>query len=597
MSQRPVPFGKYLLLERISVGGMAEVFKARTFGVQGFSRLVAIKRILPHLAEDEQFVDMFIGEAKMAVQLTHNNIAQIFDLGRIEHDHYIAMEYVSGRDLLSLHNHFRKTGNRLPVPLVAYIGARIAEGLDYAHNKKGPDGAPMKIVHRDISPQNVLISYDGAVKLIDFGIAKGALQGREQTQAGVLKGKFGYMSPELISGLPVDHRSDIFALGTVLHELLTSERLFLGESDFATLEQIKNCELDPPSAKNPAVPPALDAILMRALAKSPDDRFSRAGEMAEAMDHFIQDEGLHHPIKALGDWMKTNFQAEITKEAERNEAWMGMDMYPEEEEEPTSLWDTPGMDPEPAPVPEQRTWLAPDEAPAPHLPLVGTQIGEDPQALPNAPTPVPTAPPEIFPTPAPALISAGRPSVSTHQHRRLIALAVLLLTIVLGGVIAGWLLLEPAPPPGEAGVVLYIEPESGLTIYVDNTPAGESSPFIRKGWKPGAYAIRVERPGYTPWKRRFILKAGEFAEERVTLQPIAGLPGKVRFVTEPRDAQVLIDGRPLRVDERYGYVALDSGRPSTVEIRKTGYLPYREQITPEPGAKQTRSFRLEPAGR
>lgn len=563
---------------------MAEVFKARTFGVQGFSKLVAIKKILPHLAEDEQFVDMFIAEAKMAVQLTHTNIAQIYDLGCIDNDHYIAMEYVSGRDLLSLHNHFRKTGRKLPVELVAYIGARIAEGLDYAHNKKGADGRPMNLVHRDISPQNVLISYDGAVKLIDFGIAKGSLQGRQQTQAGVLKGKFGYMSPELVTGQEIDHRSDIFALGTVLYELLTSERLFLGESDFATLEQIKTCDIPPPSVRSPEVSPALDDILMKALTRDPNDRYSRAAEMSEAFERMLREVGHHHPMKALGHWMQTSFREERAKEVSRNEAWMRMEMYPDdEEEEETSLWDD-APDVAAAANPEKPTWLSPEEAPAPNLPLVGTQVGDDPMALPNAPTPTPDPPP--------------RPITIDHAprgQRRLFLVASALVVMVLTGVVVGWLVLEPAPPKAKSGLVLHIEPPEGVSIFVDNTLAGEGSPFIQKGWAPGAYAVRVERSGYTAWRRRFLLKPGEFAEERVVLKPTAGLPGKIRFVTEPDDAQILIDGRPLRIDQRYGYVSLDSSHPSTIEIRKTGYLPYREQLTPEPGGKQTRTFRLEPA--
>jgi len=235
--KKPVPFGKYYLLERINVGGMAEVFKAKTFGVEGFERLLAVKRILPNIAEDEEFITMFIDEAKIAVQLQHANIAQIFDLGKVDDSYFIALEYVNGRDLRSIFDRMRSRGEALPIALACHVMMQVCEGLDYAHNKRDGQGRELHLIHRDISPQNVLIGYDGEVKLIDFGIAKAAGKA-STTQAGILKGKFGYMSPEQVRGLPIDKRSDIFAVGIVLYELLTGERLFVGETDFSTLEKV-----------------------------------------------------------------------------------------------------------------------------------------------------------------------------------------------------------------------------------------------------------------------------------------------------------------------------------------------------------------------
>ena len=244
--QKPQPFGKYYLLERINVGGMAEVFKAKAFGVEGFERLVAVKRILPSVAQDEEFIRMFIDEAKIAVQLNHANIAQIFDLGMADGAYYIALEYVPGKDLRTLFENARKTRRPLTVAQACYSIIKICEGLDYAHNKRDGHGRELHIVHRDVSPQNVLISEEGEVKVIDFGIAKAA--GRaSRTKAGILKGKFGYMSPEQVRGLPLDRRSDIFSLGIILYEILTMERLFVGESDFATLEKVRNVEILPPT--------------------------------------------------------------------------------------------------------------------------------------------------------------------------------------------------------------------------------------------------------------------------------------------------------------------------------------------------------------
>ena len=204
--KKPIPFGKYDLLERINVGGMAEVFRAKAYGVEGFERLVAVKRILPNIAEDNEFITMFVDEAKIAVQLNHANIAQIFDLGVVDGAYFIALEHVHGRDLRAIFERCRQGGSPMPVAQACFIVMKMCEGLDYAHNKRDAGGRDMNLVHRDVSPQNIIVSYEGEVKLIDFGIAKAASKANK-TQAGILKGKFGYMSPEQVRGLDIDHRS------------------------------------------------------------------------------------------------------------------------------------------------------------------------------------------------------------------------------------------------------------------------------------------------------------------------------------------------------------------------------------------------------
>ena len=266
---------------------MAEVFKAKAFGVEGFERLVAVKRILPNIAEDEEFIAMFIDEAKIAVQLQHANIAQIFDLGKVEDSFFIALEYVNGRDLRAdLRSQPPARRGRCRSRRRAYIVMQVCEGLDYAHNKRDGQGRELHLVHRDISPQNVLIGYEGEVKLIDFGIAKAAGKA-SKTQAGILKGKFGYMSPEQVRGLPIDRRSDIFAVGIVLYELLTGERLFVGESDFSTLEKVRNVEILPPSSYNRKIPPELERIALKALAKDPEDRYQNAIDLHDDLQAFL----------------------------------------------------------------------------------------------------------------------------------------------------------------------------------------------------------------------------------------------------------------------------------------------------------------------
>lgn len=316
--KNPVPFGKYLLLDRINVGGMAEVFKAKAFGVEGFERLVAVKRILPSIAEDNEFITMFVDEAKISVQLTHTNIAQIFDLGKVGDAYFIALEYVSGKDLRTLFDRARQRGEQIPVPMACFLTMKVCEGLDYAHNKKDSSGRDLHLVHRDVSPQNVLLSYDGEVKLIDFGIAKAAGKAGK-TQAGILKGKFGYMAPEQVHGNAVDRRSDIFSLGIVLYELLTGERLFAGDSDFATLEKVRTAEIMPPSTYNRRVPEELEQIVLKALSRDPSSRYQTAMDLHDDLQSFMYTSGNFFARKDLASYMRRLFAEEISKEAAKDE--------------------------------------------------------------------------------------------------------------------------------------------------------------------------------------------------------------------------------------------------------------------------------------
>lgn len=314
--RQPIPFGKYLLLDRVNIGGMAEVWRAKTFGAGGFERLVAIKRILPNIAEDEEFISMFIDEAKITVQLSHANIAQIHELSHLSGSYFIAMEYVSGKDMRAVFDRCRKKGEPAPIPLTCYLIAKCCEGLDYAHRAKDRQGRDMNIVHRDVSPQNALISYDGEVKVIDFGIAKAAGKATK-TQAGILKGKFGYMSPEQIRGLPLDRRSDVFAIGVCLYEMLTGERLFVGDSDFSVLEKVRKVEVLPPSHFNRKIPEQLERIVMKALAKDVDDRYQYASDLAMDLQGFMYSTGARFGERDLSQFMKATFAEDYDKEKSR----------------------------------------------------------------------------------------------------------------------------------------------------------------------------------------------------------------------------------------------------------------------------------------
>lgn len=281
----PQNFGKYTLTAKIAMGGMAEIFRAKSFGAEGFEKVVVIKRILPHFSEDEGFVTMFKDEARVAAHLTHANVVQVFDFDTVDDLFYIAMEYVEGHDLKRVLDVGAKLGKPLSIAQAVFVMIEASKGLDYAH-KRVVDGNPLNIIHRDVSPHNVMVSFAGEVKIMDFGIAKAASRSTK-TRVGTVKGKCAYMSPEQARGKNLDARSDLFALGVCLWEMLTGKRLFVGETDFETLNNVLKAEVPPPSELNPEVPKDLDAIVLRSLAKDVNDRQKDVGQFVNELNRWF----------------------------------------------------------------------------------------------------------------------------------------------------------------------------------------------------------------------------------------------------------------------------------------------------------------------
>ncbi len=286
-SEEGVDYGQYLLLDRIATGGMAEVFRAKRKGVEGFEKIVAVKRILPHLSHNKDFIEMFIDEAKMVAGLSHPNIVQIFELGKIDDTYFIAMEYVDGKDLRTILTEVREKGIVPDVDLAALVTSKVGSALEYAHRQCDAEGRELRIVHRDVSPQNILISKEGEVKLVDFGIAKAAIKAHH-TDSGSLRGKLMYMSPEQAWGRPIDNRADIFSLGVVLFEMLTGRNLFIGDSEMSILERVRQAKVLPPSTLNPAVPIELEAVATRALRREAAERYQDASEMLVHLDTYLR---------------------------------------------------------------------------------------------------------------------------------------------------------------------------------------------------------------------------------------------------------------------------------------------------------------------
>ncbi len=333
-------FGKYRLLDKIATGGMAEIWLARQTGVKGFEKLVVLKKILPEFTKNKEFVDMFLNEARVAAMLTHSNIVQIYDLGSVKNIYFIAMEYIFGLSLDQLLIKSVKKKSPLPLQFSCHIISQAATGLHYAHNMKDIYGVSMNIVHRDISPQNILVSYEGIAKVVDFGIAKANTRSNEKTQAGKIKGKVSYMSPEQIKGEKLDGRSDVFALAIVLYEITTGKRLFPNVTNpFEMMDLIINREFIPPHILNPKYPKILSKIIMKALEKDKSRRYQTALGFSKDLERFLK--SFNTPVFSndVSIWLKELFKTEIraTKERHENLLWEDDDNISEEEEETTNL--------------------------------------------------------------------------------------------------------------------------------------------------------------------------------------------------------------------------------------------------------------------
>ncbi|HEX7843401.1 MAG TPA: serine/threonine-protein kinase [Kofleriaceae bacterium] len=310
----PEQFGKYSLLGHLATGGMAEVWLARQLGIQGFEKIVVIKRARPELT-DAETTQLFLDEARLVATLEHPNIAQVYEIGAVNGSYFFVMEYVDGADLRRLIE--AAIAKRHPITLAdaLYIITHVCTALHYAHEKHDLEGRPLRLIHRDVSPSNVLVSHDGAIKVCDFGIAKAKNRKTEDTQSGVLKGKFSYMSPEQCSSKPIDRRSDVFSIGILLYELSTLTKLFRGTSDFALLQQIVEKPIPPPSLRVPTYPRELEKIVMKALAKSPDDRYPTAQALQLDLEEFAREHKLAMSSIRIAKLMGALFE-------KRNDAWI-----------------------------------------------------------------------------------------------------------------------------------------------------------------------------------------------------------------------------------------------------------------------------------
>ena len=452
----PAPrLGRYTLLRQLGSGGMAELFLARADGIEGFAKLVALKRILPHKASNERFVRMLLNEARLVSGLDHPNIAQVYDIGLEQGEYFFAMEYVHGQDLARVLH--RAPGHKLHLENALHIAIGLCAGLHCAHIARDNTGRPLDIVHRDVSPSNVLVSYQGAVKLVDFGVAKAATLVSE-TREGVIKGKYGYMSPEQCLGDPLDRRSDVFAIGILLWELTVGRRLYMFKGELASLQRIVYADAPKPSTFARNYPPQLEHIVMRALARDPKQRYQSAEQLQLDLEQFALDHRLALSAVSMAIEMKALFrdQIEAWTAAERAGQSLGEHLATASPPPEIDLEDYQTADEETI-APLSPAMLAaaeatkrvfdaetrPDVKPAPEADVRGARRDDDdrPIAPPPPALPLPIGPP-IMPDQLSRQLRRSQDVVRLRPSRSVPAIFVLLVVIAIA---AGWLVLFQRP--------------------------------------------------------------------------------------------------------------------------------------------------------
>lgn len=584
--------GQYYLLEKIAQGGMAEIFKGLAYDLAGIQRTVCIKKILPHIAASREFIDMLVDEAKIAVKLSQGNIAQIYDLGKAGDDYFMVMEYVDGQTLSRIHRKCLKQARKIPIPLVCTIISEIASGLNYMHRKTDEAGHPLNIIHRDISPQNIMVSYSGTVKIIDFGIAKAAVK-IGHTESGILKGKFAYMSPEQAEGDNLDHRSDIFSLGVIFHELLTGKRLFKASENKETLKNVKRSKVAPPSQIIPEIPPELDAIVLKALSKDRRHRFAFASDFHEAILKFLHTQYPDFRPAHLAEFIRDLFREEFALQQTRRET--------EKETPQIFLEPTAGRTPETELTQggqegavNWREFMLEEDLPkeAEKLkPEIKDRMEEESESSEGENTDKKWFPRFTFKKEilfwslgiaAAALLGffvwqfqGGRSPMPPADAQKKPAAE--------GNV--------PSSPPLPPKIILESNP-SGAKIYLNDRDTGLVTPTTLENLPPGSkHQLGIFLPNYKFFRTPFEAKPNE--TQRFHVELILDY-GSLKITSTPSGATVRLDGKllgntPLLKE------GLKPGSQSTVEIQMEGFLPYKEEFVVNPGKESRIHGKLERA--
>jgi len=553
-------FGRYQLLGLLGQGGMGRLYIAERRGIQGFVKIVALKRIQPHLADSKQLREMFLNEARIAARLEHPNIVATYELGEVDGNYFISMEYLPGEDLSAIISGCQDA--RMPIDIAAALTQQAAQGLHYAHEARDGHGRPIGLVHRDVSPRNIFVTYHGVVKLLDFGVVRGPE--RQKSIPGVFKGKYGYCAPEQIEGRPIDRRTDVFCLGIALWECLTGARLFDASSDAATIDAVRSRPIEAPSALRAEVPQELDAITLRALARDPERRYKNASDMSEELDHFLIGMDERPTNKSVGRWMETIFGPE--RATLKKAISQGGEIEPTLERlfalnaiRPASATGGTG----------ERTGSSGGQAKAQPRALWSTSIGSHPSG-PGRTDPALSRSSSggrsavgTPPTPTRAAAAALRAAVETGDVRAQqaappgrkrsmvpIALGVGLVLAGVGVVAAvglrGERSFSASSATGAARAAATLEIKSqppGAHVFVDGSPSGLRTPAKLTGLAAGSrIQVRLDKAGYEPATEQVTLAEGQTRTLSLVLR---GATGNVKIVGAPARASIYLDDREV----------------------------------------------------
>jgi serine/threonine protein kinase len=514
-------FGPYELYERLGLGGMASVHRAKKHGIEGYERVVALKRMLAHLAEDGSFVESFIREAKVASLLQHPNIAQIYDFGRISGVYYIAMELVSGFDLRKLLRYANKANESIPLPVVLSILGELCDALEYAHAFVDEQGTHLQIVHRDISPSNLIVAHTGHLKVIDFGIAKASSR-QLHTESGLVKGKLGYMSPEAALGMQLTPVADIFSVGVVAWELVTASPLFSSRTDFETMRRIREADIVPPSQRNPSCPPELDRVILNALERDPNRRLPSASAFRNALDHIAARAGVQATARTVAEWCAQYTQPGDSWAASASASGRKLPLPPE----PPTAFLRPGQQRTSSRLKRSTEDIAlAAEIWGDEIATSAARKGPQGDFVHKVSTPMPTrasplpAPPALQPTvalvPPSSPTSMPIPVITPQPHRapapaRKRGPLVALMFLALVAASLGAYLLFHTPdkggqpqPPSTAAIAFAVTPGDAI-IEID----GKASPATAQ-LAAGTYSVNVKKDGYRGWASSVTVHAGE----------------------------------------------------------------------------------------
>jgi serine/threonine protein kinase len=537
--ETPQSFGRYRIRGVLGEGGMGRLYVAEQTGIEGFAKIVALKRILPHLADSPPFRTLFLNEARVAARLEHPNIVATYELGEVEGTYFMALEYLPGEDLAAVLGRC-EAPNSMPVEVAALLAQQCANGLEYAHQLRDGEGKPSCLVHRDVNPSNIFVTYHGMVKLLDFGVVKAATGGAK-TSPGLFKGKYAYCAPEQLKGDSVDHRTDVFSLGIVLWECLTGHRLFDSPTDAGTIDAVRSQAIVAPSLLRPEVPIQLEEITMRALFRDRDRRYQSAHELSEALDRFLGVQRHRPTSNSVGQWLEALFGSE--RASLKRAIAQGNDV----EGALAKLQGEASVATATAPRSSVRSLSTVRPRPLWSTSVERTTGTGRRVAVTSFETGPPPRPPTGQTATVPPPIPLVRPQApaARPQHRlTVIALAAAVIMAIAGGGLALWRSGgggPPTPASGVGGILVESEPP-GAPIVVDGDPSGLITPAVLHDLRVGRVVeVAIDKRGFTRAMRRIEVRAGEPRREVFRL---AESSGTVRLEGLPNGATLYVDDAP-----------------------------------------------------